>query len=331
MAKRLPLLREWLQQILDSADIGLEPASGDASFRRYFRVSLADGRRFIVMDAPPELEDCRPFVRVGHRLSQLGLHVPRIHAEDLRQGFLLLEDLGDDQYLGHLNDARADSLYAEAMDALVVMQARGPIDGLPLYDKELLSNELELFRHWLCGEHLQLGLTADDDRILDEVFRVLIDNALEQPQVFVHRDYHSRNLMITPPPGPGILDFQDAVAGPVTYDLVSLLKDAYIRWPLERVDRWAWGYFDRAVQSDILRPDHEEYFQRWFDLMGVQRHVKVAGIFARLFRRDGKAGYLQDIPLVLDYIREAAPRYTELAGLAELIGSRVVPRLEQAA
>lgn len=331
MAERLHLLQKWLNQTLDSADIRLEPASGDASFRRYFRATLEDGRHFVVMDAPPDLEDSAPFVRVAEQLGQIGLHVPRIVETDLDRGFLLLEDLGDDQYLGKLDDASADRLYGDALEALAVMQASGPTDFLPPYDRELLLTELELFRHWLCGEHLGLTLTPADEVMLDEVFRLLIGNALEQPQVFVHRDYHSRNLMVSEAPSPGILDFQDAVTGAVTYDLVSLLKDAYIRWPLPRVDEWAWGYFDLAVRSGILEPLHEAEFQRWFDLMGVQRHVKVAGIFARLYRRDNKPGYLQDIPLVLEYIQEVAPRYPALTGLAELIESRVMPRLDEAA
>ena len=331
MAERLEKLGKWLRSVLATTDVRLEPASGDASFRRYFRATLPDGRHYIAMDAPPDRENCVPFVEVARRLAALGLHVPAIHAADLDQGFLLLEDLGHAQYLDALDDSAADRLYGDALAALVVMQARGSTDALPPYDEKLLRSELELFRYWLCGEHLGLELTAADHAMLDEVFSALVANALEQPGVFVHRDYHSRNLMISSPPTPGILDFQDAVSGPVTYDLVSLLKDAYIRWPLGRVDDWAWGYFNLAVESGVLQQSHEADFQRWFDLMGVQRHVKVAGIFARLFRRDGKSGYLQDIPLVLDYILEVAPRYESLAGLARLIDTRVAPGLQAAA
>ncbi|MEN8174950.1 MAG: phosphotransferase, partial [Pseudomonadota bacterium] len=204
-------------------------------------------------------------------------------------------------------------------------------EGLPPYDRGLLMMEMELFRHWLCGRHLGLALSEGEEHMLDETFELLVANALEQPRVFVHRDYHSRNLMITHPPTPGILDFQDAVAGPVTYDLVSLLKDAYIHWPLRQVDEWAWGFFQLAVQSAVLRDSDEARFQRWFDLMGVQRHVKVAGIFARLYRRDAKVEYLKDIPLVLDYIRDMVPRYAELEGLGRLISERVAPALKVAA
>ena len=331
MPERLARLNEWLHGPCGLSGFAVEPASGDASFRRYFRVSLPDGATFIAMDAPPDKEDCGPFVDIAKRLEHIGLHVPHIHARDLDQGFLLLEDMGDTLYLGQLDERSADRLYGDACSALVAMQACAPVDGLPLYGRDLLMQELELFRHWLCGVHLALGLDADDQGMLDAVFETLVTNALEQPQVFVHRDYHSRNLMVTAPPMPGILDFQDAVAGPVTYDLVSLLKDAYIRWPREEVRDRAWGYFELAVQSGVLMPEHEGKFQRWFDLMGIQRHVKVAGIFARLYRRDGKSGYLKDIPLVLDYIHEAVAGYPELAGLSALIEERVSPALARAA
>lgn len=331
MPERLRQLTDWLRDACELGEFRIEPASGDASFRRYFRVTPPAGQCLIAMDAPPDREDCRPFVAVAGTLQKVGLHVPHVHALDLAQGFLLLEDLGTTQFLDVLDEVRADRLYGDALGALAVMQACAATNGMPSYDRALLRQELELFRRWLCDEHLGLILAEDEDRMLDAVFTVVEENALAQPAVFVHRDYHSRNLMVAGPPNPGILDFQDAVTGPVTYDLVSLLKDAYIRWPLARVEEWAWGYFDLAVQSGILQPAHEAYFQRWFDLMGVQRHVKVAGIFARLWRRDGKPGYLRDIPLVLDYVLEVAPRYRELDGLARLIERRVVPRLGQAA
>lgn len=331
MPERLNQLKAWLDGPCGLSDYALEPASGDASFRRYFRVTLADGTTLIAMDAPPEKEDCGPFLRIARQLGAVGLHVPRIHAEDLEQGFLLLEDLGGILYLDRLDEHTADRLYGDATGALVAMQACAGVEDLPPYDRELLMQELELFRHWLCGIHLDLALDDTDNAMLDQVFELLVSNALEQPRVFVHRDYHSRNLMLSTPPSPGILDFQDAVAGPVTYDLVSLLKDAYIHWPRERVRDWAWGYFELAVHSGVLLPEHEVAYQRWFDLMGVQRHVKVAGIFARLYRRDGKTGYLKDIPLVLDYIQEVATSYPALSGLAALIGERVTPALARAA
>lgn len=331
MPERLKQLQAWLEASCGLSDCTLEPASGDASFRRYFRIRLADGATLIAMDAPPEKEDCGPFVRIARELESIGLHVPRIHAEDLDQGFLLLEDLGGTLYLDALDGETADRLYGDAFSALAAMQARAGVEALPPYDDALLRQELELFRHWLCGVHLDLGLDDADNAMLDQAFDLLVNTALEQPRVFVHRDYHSRNLMLSAPPSPGILDFQDAVAGPVTYDLVSLLKDAYIRWPADRVRDWVWGYFELAVQSGVLLPEHEGAYPRWFDLMGVQRHVKVAGIFARLYRRDGKAGYLKDIPLVLDYILEVAANYRELSDLATLIETRVAPALARAA
>ncbi len=279
------------------------------------------------MDAPPENEDCRPFVAVARHLGGLGLNVPVVYAADLGQGFLLLSDLGSEHYLDHLDQGRQDRLYADAMNALLIMQARGKRDGLPPYSSELLLREMELFREWLLGRHLQLELDADERRMLDEVFELLVANALEQPQVFVHRDYHSRNLLVTPAPNPGILDFQDAVIGAVTYDLVSLLKDCYISWPREQVEGWVSGYYDLALQSGVLREEHEDSFLRWFDLMGVQRHLKASGIFARLNIRDGKPGYLQDIPRTLNYIVELAPEYPELEPLVGLVTGRVLPAL----
>ncbi len=304
----------------------LKPASGDASFRRYFRIELADGTTRIVMDAPPPMEDCRPFVRICRAFEEVGLHVPHIFAQDLDQGFLLLSDLGSQLYLDALSPKTVDRLYGDALGALVVIQACGPLEGLPPYDRSLLLQEMELFREWLARRHLGLGLSGEEERMLDGVFDLLAANALEQPRVCVHRDYHSRNLMVTTPCNPGILDFQDAVVGPVTYDLVSLLKDCYIRWPREQVHQWAMNYFLLAQQSGVLQGEHEKDFLRWFDLMGVQRHLKAAGIFARLNRRDGKPGYLKDIPRTLGYIVELAPHYPELEELGAFIEQRVLSK-----
>jgi len=328
MPDRLAALQHWLGDACGLAGCRLEPASGDASFRRYFRVTLADGNTRIAMDAPPDHEDCAPFVAVAGRLADAGLHVPAILARDLAQGFLLLEDLGSRHYLDVLDADNADRLYGDALGALLSLQAGCAHQGLPPYDAALLQREMALFPEWLLGRHL--GLTLDDGEraLLAQTFAVLTDNALAQPQVCVHRDYHSRNLML-PPAGqrPGVIDFQDAVIGPVTYDLVSLLRDCYIAWPQARVDGWAMGYFALAVQSGVLRASHEDRFLRWFDLMGAQRHLKAAGIFARLNHRDGKPGYLQDIPRTLGYIVAAAARNPELAGLAALIEQRVLPAL----
>lgn len=327
MSKREQALTHWLTQRLGLRNIRIAPASDDASFRRYFRVTLADGATRIAMDAPPDREDCEPFLRLAEQLAAVGLHVPLIHAADPVQGFILLEDLGTVHYLDRLDEANADRLYGDALAALAVLQSVGPHQGVPPYDEELLRREMALFPEWLLSRHLQLGLESTEQARLAGSFDLLVESALEQPRVCVHRDYHSRNLLVSESPSPGILDFQDAVLGPVTYDLVSLLKDCYIAWPLERVQGWAMGYFQLAVQSGVLQPSHEARFLRWFDLMGVQRHLKASGIFARLNHRDGKPGYLADIPRTLGYIVEVAGRYPELADLGELIERRVLPRL----
>lgn len=327
MPKREQALTRWLTEQVGLRNLHIEPASDDASFRRYFRVTLENGATRIAMDAPPEQEDCGPFVRIAGQLGAVGLHVPMIHAADVEQGFILLEDLGSVHYLDRLDDLSADRLYGDALAALAVIQSVGPHEGLPYYDEALLRREMALFTDWLLGHHLELKLSAAEQSLLDRCFRLLVENALEQPQVCVHRDYHSRNLLVSASPSPGILDFQDAVVGPVTYDLVSLLKDCYIAWPIERVQAWALGYLELAIQSGVLSSEHEGRFLRWFDLMGVQRHLKASGIFARLNHRDGKPGYLADIPRTLGYIVEAAGRYPELAGLGELIEQRVLPGL----
>ena len=324
MSERLAQLSEWLSGEVGLKDFQLTPASEDASFRRYFRVAGND-KSWILMDAPPEKEDCRPFVDIARQLGGLGLHVPEISAEDLEKGFLLLEDLGSLHYLDALNDETVDRLYGDALSALAVIQACGPRTGLPPYDKAMLLRVMELFREWLLGRHLNLELSSDEEQMLDETFEVLAANALEQPRVCVLRDYHSRNLMVTGSPNPGILDFQDAVIGPVTYDLVSLLKDCYIDWPRSRVEDWVMGYFELAVQSGVLRNEHEDRFLRWFDLMGVQRHLKAAGIFSRLNARDGKPGYLGDIPRTLGYVVKLKKTYPELEELAEFCKTAVLP------
>ena len=315
--ERLEALQQWLGGEVAVTPLRIEPASGDASFRRYFRVTLDDGATLIAMDAPPEKEDCAPFVQIANRLHALGLHVPAIHAQSLAQGFLLLEDLGSVHYLDRLDDASVDRLYGDALGALLVVQGCVPVEGLPDYDRAMLLREMALFPDWLLGRELGIDLMPDERTALDAVFEHLVDNALEQPRVCVLRDYHSRNLMVTASPNPGILDFQDAVAGPVTYDLVSLLKDCYIAWPRARVVDWVYGYHELATQSGVLREVDEARFLRWFDLMGVQRHLKAAGIFARLNRRDGKPGYLKDIPRTVDYIIGLEGGYPELGPVVE--------------
>lgn len=326
MSDRDETLKQWLTMQLGGATFALAPASSDASFRRYWRVTH-DGGTLIAMDAPPAFEDCGRYADLARRFRAIGLNTPEIHAEDRAQGFLLISDLGDRVYLGQLNAQTVDALYRDALDALVTIQSRGPLDGLPIYDAAFLRRELGLFREWFLEAHLGLRLDADEWAMLDRVDDVLINSALEQPQVCVHRDFHSRNLMLTETGNPGVLDFQDAVVGPLTYDLVSLLRDCYIAWPAERVREWALGYGRLARQSGILCDDDPERLLRWFDLMGLQRHLKVCGIFARLHLRDGKPHYLGDLPLTLDYVIEVAGRYRELDGLSRLLAERVVPQM----
>ncbi|MCP3871268.1 MAG: phosphotransferase [Gammaproteobacteria bacterium] len=326
MTERLSELNRWLSDGPGFKDFLITPASSDASFRSYYRIE-GDGGSWIAMDAPPEKENCGPFVTIAGQLSALGLHVPDIIASDQEKGFLLLEDFGSIHYLDELNEGTVERLYGDALAALAVIQACGDRSVLPVYDKRMLMREMGLFEEWLLGRYLGLQLSDSERQMVESVFELLVKSALEQPQVCVLRDYHSRNLMITRSNNPGILDFQDAVSGPVTYDLVSLLKDCYIGWPRERVKRWVGGYFELARQSGILREEHEDRFLRWFDLMGVQRHLKAAGIFARLKVRDGKPGYLGDIPRTLGYISDLEQEYPEVGGLAALC-QRVIDKLD---
>lgn len=325
---RFGLLLDWLATVLPNKDLKVAPASSDASFRRYFRVNY-DDISHIVMDAPPERENCRPFVAIAAALGDLGLQVPQVLEADLEQGFLLLTDLGSRQYLAELNEASVENLYGDALSALARLQLGGDTTGslLPPYDVALLHREMELFREWFLGRHLSLILSEAEHRLLDQAFAGLADSALEQPRVWVHRDYHSRNLMVTAYHNPGVLDFQDAVIGPVTYDPVSLLRDCYIAWPRARVEAWAVGYWEhlRALGRNDL--GDAKTFLRWFDLMGVQRHLKAIGIFARLNIRDGKPVYLHDIPRTLAYLLDVAARYPELTELHDLLRRRGVAAL----
>lgn len=323
MPERERLLTEWLVETLGLSVNEIKPASSDASFRRYFRVMLADQGYFIAMDAPPLKEDCRSFISIAKKLSALGVHVPEIYASDSVRGFLLLEDLGSKLYLDALTRHTADKLYGDALGALIAIQICEP-KGLAPYDMKLLKDEMQLLPDWLIDKQLGYSLTSEEERILYGAFDLLIENALEQPTVFVHRDYHSRNLLVTNTHNPGIIDFQDAVAGPITYDLVSLLKDCYIRWPRERITQWVKAYYELALQSGVLHDVDETRFLRWFDLMGVQRHLKAAGIFARLNQRDGKPDYLKDIPRTLGYIVEAAALYPEIEALGYMIERQVL-------
>jgi hypothetical protein len=316
---RFELLENWLKQQFPGMGYSVAPASADASFRRYFRVSLPD-RTLIVMDAPPEREDCRPFIHVAGLFHDAGAHVPQILAQDLRQGFLLLTDLGSTTYLEALNknEAEADPLYRTAAETLIKIQLASRQGVLPDYDEALLQRELRLFPDWYVSKHLHTEMTGAQAEALDAVFVLILRNNMAQPKVFVHRDYHSRNLMVTGGE-PGVLDFQDAVYGPVTYDLVSLFKDAYIYWEEERVLDWVIRYWERAKKAGLpVSRDFAEFY-RDFEWMGAQRHIKVLGIFARLCHRDGKDGYLKDMPLVMAYLRKTCERYRELHPLLKLL------------
>lgn len=316
---RTEQLRRWLKATLGGGDISIAPASDDASFRRYFRVRRGEAQpSLIAMDAPPEKEDCRTFVRIAHLFAAAGVHVPAIVSQELEQGFLLLSDLGTVTYLDALDDGSAAQLYGDALDALIRIQLASRPGTLPDYDRSLLERELRLFPDWYVARQLQRELDTDQRETLEKVFSILLENNLGQARVFVHRDYHSRNLMVSEP-CPGILDFQDAVYGPITYDLVSLLRDAYIVWKEERVIDWAIRYWERARKAGLPVAGDFTEFYRDFEWMGVQRQLKVLGIFARLFYRDGKEGYLKDQPRVMGYLRRACERYKELAPLVRLL------------
>jgi len=312
---RLTQLQQWLDSLSENTYCNLQPASADASFRQYFRVTnKQDSKTYVVMDAPPGKEDCHPFVLVTDLIRGVDVNAPDILAIDIDQGFLLLDDLGDAPYLKHLAEDTCDGLYIDAIDALVKMQT---IDGmLPAYNEELLRTELNLFETWYLNRHLDTKLDHLQTTSLESIFTLLIKNAKEQPQVFVHRDYHSRNLMITNENNPGVIDYQDAVIGPITYDLVSLFKDCYIEWPREKVEHWLDLYLARLTPTYFI---DKQTLLRWFDLMGVQRHLKVLGIFSRLNYRDGKAQYLNDLPLTLKYVIDTCTYYEELHPLKQLL------------
>lgn len=320
--RRKTALVDWLSDVLPGETFELAPASADASFRSYWRVRMPGGETRIVMDAPPDKEDVRPWLDIASRLHRAGVHSPAVFAADATQGFVLMEDLGDLTYLPRLNDDSVDALYRDALAALSVMQSNVDCSGLPDYDRARLIAEMELMPAWFLTRHLGWEPGCDQWDEFELAFQRLVDNAIEQPQVFVHRDFHSRNLLVTAHDSPGVIDFQDAVRGPVTYDLVSLLRDCYIAWPIERVDAWVEAYRQRWTAQSGVDVDARR-FRRWFDLMGIQRHLKVLGIFCRLWYRDGKAGYLADLPLVWRYTREVMALYPEFDALSTLL-ERVV-------
>lgn len=327
MDTRLEQLQAWVTTITQQTIDKIEPASADASFRRYFRIWQGE-QVYIVMDAPPEKEDCQPFIDVTQRLLKTGVYVPEIFHVDLEQGFIVLSDLGSESYLDMLNKSNADSLYGAALRSLAEIQIKANVEDLPSYDEEMLRREISLFTDWLLGQYLKIELEQEEQNALNQVFNLLVESALQQPQVFVHRDYHSRNLMFinddTHYKTPGIIDYQDAVNGPITYDAVSLLKDCYIDWPREKVVVWLNDFYTKHVLNKYSYKSFAQ-FLRDFDFMGVQRHLKASGIFCRLHLRDGKSGYLNDVPRTLNYITALEYNYPELNALVKLINKKVLP------
>jgi len=310
---RLDKIKNWITSDLKIQNYQIEVASADASFRRYFRL-MYSGNSSIIMDAPPDKEDCQSFVKIAQLIEAVGVHSPHIFSFDQRLGFMQLSDLGSVAYLDKLNKQSVDALYTDAIQAIVKMQAIKA--DLPRYDAQLLQLEMSLFQDWYLQKHLKIALDAMQKNIIAETVQLLTDTALKQPAVFVHRDYHSRNLMITESNNPGVIDFQDAVNGPLTYDLVSLIKDCYIAWPREKQLSW----IDLFLNLTLLKIDKQQFIKD-LDFMGMQRHLKAIGIFARLNHRDGKTAYLGDIPRTLAYVFDVCTRYEELADFSELISS----------
>ena len=323
---RLAALKAWLNQALPGSVSTLESAAEDGSFRRYYRVCDATDS-YIVMDSPlDKVPNFTAFIILAQAFKELGLNVPEIFASEAQYGFVLMTDFGDQQYLRALNEHSVEQLYGDALQTLSHLQLKGDPNTalLPVYDHAFIMRELAIFEEWFLQRYCAMGLKDADKRLLQDVFEALCENALMQPQVWMHRDFHARNLMVTTVDNPGVLDFQDAVLGPLTYDLVSLLRDCYIRWPVQRVQHWVYAYRQRLYDLDFVDLPDESTFLRWFDWMGLQRHLKAVGIFARLKLRDGKSGYLRDIPRTLGYIFEVAQHYPELERFAQFL-RRAVP------
>lgn len=316
-------------QIDAEITLPLIAVSGDASFRRYFRIS-ANGQSFICMDAPPEKEDSAPFVAIARSWYQSGVPVPEIVACDLEQGFMLLSDMGDTLYLDQLDPGSADLLYQQALQTMVKIQQCSKVEGyrLPTYDQARLITEMSLCPDWFFTQLLGLELSAAEHRMLSDAYQILVASALEQPRVCVHRDYHSRNLMLLPDQSIGVLDFQDAVLGPISYDLVSLIRDCYISWPQDKEEQWIKAYLQLAQQAQLIRDIDYPQFKRWFDWMGMQRQIKCVGIFSRLYLRDGKAGYLKDIPRTFAYLKSVCESYSEFFVLNHWLDEKVVPAMK---
>ncbi|PRC93755.1 aminoglycoside phosphotransferase family protein [Solimicrobium silvestre] len=318
---RLALLVDWIATLSEFPLLTttMRPASTDASFRRYFRINDALGKSYILMDAPPPQEDVRPFIHIAQLFGDTGVTVPHILASHPEHGFLLLSDLGTVMYSHLLNQDTAQKLYMDAIDSLVQIQLHSQPEVLPEYDRAMQLKELMLFPEWYIGKHLGATLTPTQQASLDKVFEQILANTMAQPQVYVHRDYHSRNLMVMKEGNPGVLDFQGALYGPITYDIVSLLRDAYIEWDEEQVLDWAIRYWERARHAGLPISTDIDSFYRDFEFMGLQRHLKILGIFSRLAYRDGKDNYLADLPLVLSYVRKTAQRYNTLIPLLRIL------------
>ena len=313
----------WARHATGLPSLDLEPASADASFRSYWR-GYVDGQPVIVMDSPPEKENPAPWVEIGKRLHDAGLHTPTVMVADLEQGFLLIEDLGTRTFLPELNEGTVDALYGEALDALLRMQMHVDTSGLPAFDHAWQTMEMELMPSWLLEKHLGVSLACGDWDVIENAFSTIMRTIAEQPRAFMHRDYHSRNLLVTEERSPGVIDFQGAMSGPITYDLASLLRDAYIVWDNERVEGWVEAYRLRLLDARMLDETVDtDRFRRWFDLTGLQRHIKILGLFCRLCYRDGKPGYLADLPRVLRYVLDTARRHADTAPLADLIEAKI--------
>ncbi|TDR18501.1 aminoglycoside phosphotransferase family protein [Marinicella litoralis] len=320
MSSRNDELIQWLIEIIETKQFTLNPASEDASFRSYFRLKVKSEnshKSFIVMDAPPEHEDCAPFIHVQKLLFSQQINVPEIFAFNPDKGFMLLSDFGSTLLLDELAENTADELYRKAINELIALQAVDDKGTLPLYDAKSLLTEMELFTDWFIGKHLAHELSQSQQKVLKQTHALLIDNATSQPQVLVHRDFHSRNIMLTDNQ-PGIIDFQDAVVGPITYDLASLLKDCYVSWPSESVNQWVKYYLTQYQQKHQINHSFDQFI-RWFDLMAAQRHLKAIGIFCRLYYRDGKKQFLYDIPRTMKYLITTCDKYHELADFGVLL------------
>lgn len=325
MDKRANELLSWLKNKYDVSAI--QSLAGDASFRRYFRVTLNGRHQAVAMDAPPETEEIAPFIKIAQTFARLGVKAPEILASDVTQGFLLLTDFGDRLYLSQLNEKSADKLYQGAINALLLLQRCKGIDdyAMPSFDRDFIAMELARFPEWFLGKQLKMRLSGAENQLLNDTFEILAENILQQPIVCVHRDYHSRNLLVLDNGEVGVIDFQDAVWGPISYDLVSLLKDCYIVWSGSHIERWVSFYYDMAVTQGVLPDVGLTQFTEWFHWTGIQRHLKVLGIFSRLNQRDGKSGYLKDMPRVFDYVMQALPHYPQLREFHSFLQRRVQP------